>query len=347
MTKKILIIDDEIGKKGSTIHEISQRLKSNGYEIIPCKSFDYEGQIKPLIIKDYRDLRLVICDLLDKKTIHGWDVIESIKHKQNRIEENVWFTSYLPIIVVTQAEEEDYQGKRDTYRKQHVTLFGKPVSDVFYGCVDVLTELFDSVCQEKMRYKIAISYTWYNKETNDNHQSFVEIIAHRLYQEYKKDRIFYDIEKISNTAGLLSEELAKKVYEKGCDYVLVFLTKDYTTTLWTEKEWQHIKQLGHNRYIFVVIEDLNKDDKHRIAYNLFRDEWEKAGLNKDFNKESQEKKEKFFNDNIPLYLDFHESKKRLGNCTELKSLDEYLNCIKDIEERCATLIIDKIKKESA
>ena len=334
MEKKILIIDDEIGKKGSSIQVISQRLKNNGYKIIPCKSFDYVGQIKPLIIDNYRELRLVICDLLDKKEINGWSVIENIKHEQNKIEENKWFTTYLPIVVVTQAEEQDYQGMRHTYRKQHVTLFGKPVSDVFYGCVDVLIDLFDALCQEKMEFKVAISYTWNNKQTNDNHQPFIERIAHGLYRVYKKNRVFYDKEKISITGGSLADELSRKIYGKGSDFVLVFLSNDYATTSWTETEWKYIKNRADKNCLLVSIESL---DKYAVANHLFPDEWNDEHFKNDNSTNDNARKDAFIAKYMPLYYDCSEVKRKFDLCLKNNSLDVYFEQLEPIDK-----IIDEI-----
>lgn len=342
MKNKILIIDDEIGKKESSIQAICSRLINEGYEIIPCKSFDYSKKIKALIENNYRDLRLIVCDLVDQKTgtSKGWEVIDSIKSDKNKIEGNEWYTMYLPIVVVTQAQEKDYTGGRDIFRKEHVALFGKNVSEVFYGCINVLVNMFDTICQEKMRHKVAVSYTWYDKQTNDNHQPFVEHIAHSLFEKYKKENVFYDNTKISETAGSYIDDLPERVYKKGCDLVLVFLSNNYAISGWTEKEWEQTKLREDKKFLFVAIDDL---DKFAVAKNLFPDEWK----NEITNDQDEEKKKAFFNKYIPLYFDCHENKEIFESSRKVNKVEEHNKAIKSTEPIIEEIIrnIDKRIKD--
>lgn len=340
--KKILIIDDELAEEKSDIFQISKRLVERGYEILPCMNFEW-NEIQSHIINNYRDLRLILCDLNDSPNHDpnaGWRIIDNIKHVNNRINDNEWFTESIPIIVIT-INPESNKLNQDIYCKQHVTLFGKTnLSHAFYGCVDVLIKMFDTICQEKMRHKVAISYTWYDKQTNDNHQPFVEYVAHSLFEKYKKENVFYDNAKISETAGSYINDLPERVYKKGCDFVLVFLSNNYATSGWTEKEWEQTKQREDKKFLFVAIDDL---DKFAVAKNLFPDEWK----NEITNNKDEEKKKAFFNKYIPLYFDCHENKEIFESSRKVNKVEEHNKAIKSIEPIIEEIIrnIDKRIKD--
>lgn len=338
MKKKILIIDDELGEINSQAYRISQTLQDRGFEILSCVSFKWEDISK--IIKDnYRSLRLILCDLQDSQhdSLAGWNIISIIKAPNNRnlIDNNDWFIECIPIIVITQTK--DYHEERKSHGNEYVTLFDKAAcqGEAFKGCVDILTNLFDKLCQEKMRFKVAISYTWYNKKTNEKHQPFVEFIAHRLYQEYKKDRVFFDEDKTSKTAGTKSDELVKNIYGKGCDFVLIFLSNDYATSGWTKKEWEQTKNRGDNKYLFIAIDEL---EKTTVAQNLFPNEW-RAEVSENNN---EEEKEQFYNNHLPLYIDCHKEKEMFDSSRKVHKITEHYEFIKTINSIIED-IIDNIK----
>lgn len=328
MKKKILFIDDELTEENSQAYQICNTLQDRGYEILSCISFKWD-EIKTIIKENYRSLRLILCDLQDShhNPSAGWNIISNIKapnNIDNLIKDNKWFIECIPIIVITQTQE--YHKERNDHGSEFITLFDKAAcqGQSFKGCVDILTNLFDKLCQEKMRFKVAISYTWNNKQTNDNHQPYVEHVAHSLFEKYKKENVFYDTTKISETAGSYLENLPEQIYNKGCDFVLIFLSNDYATSGWTEKEWEQTKQREDKKFLFVAIDNI---EKYTVAKNLFSKEW-KEKITDDNNEED---KKVFFQKHMPLYFDCHEDKETFDFSRRVNKITEHNKAIESIE----------------
>jgi len=338
MKKKILFIDDELDEENSQAYQISKDLSNRGFDILPCLSFEWE-EISKIIKENYRSLRLILCDLKDSKSNPtGWNTISTIKSPENKkhlIEGIDWFIECLPIIVITQVPE--YQEEIKEHGGELVTLFDKTAcqGQAFRGCVEILTNLFHKLCQNEMSNRIAISYTWNNKQAQDNHQPFVEHIAQKLYQEFKRESVFYDKDKISKTAGTKSNELTKNIYGEGCDFVLIFLSNDYATSGWTKKEWEQTKMRADNKYLFVAIEDLKQFE---VAKNLFPEEWTIEVKDED----DEEEKNRFFNKHMPLYFDCYNLKKKFDSIREHNMLDAYNRVIESMENDI-NKIVDNIK----
>ena len=108
-------------------------------------------------------------------------------------------------------------------------------------------------------FKVALSFTCYNDSVP--HREYIEEIAHQLYENFTKEKVFFDIDKAENgITTTLNKKDFTRVYREDCDYIIVFVLKDYNTkdNPWTQSEWLGIFDYykeSPNKVIFVVIEN--------------------------------------------------------------------------------------------
>ena len=318
MKKKVLFIDDELAINESHASRASQELDSMGYSVIPCRSFDWSNKILPLLQEHYSELRLIICDLLDGSGEQpGWSIVSYIKNGDHSVSPYSNFLKQIPIIIYTKGTEEKIANGRNRHLFDHMKIINKPSYPELRSCSKILIELFDEICKDKLKYKIAISYTWENKNKGDNHQSFVKAVTDALYMHYSKDRVFLDKDKMYLTNGRVSTDVVK-YYEKGCEYALVFLSSDYAKTGWTEKEWAAIKTLDKGRVFFLAIDELNSTEVAKTLYSEKIDDIDKDNS--------------IVNGILPLYYPCDEIKSQFDRALVQKNIEQYLRILDNIKQ---------------
>ena len=150
---KILIIEDELNDFNSLLHEIQK----DDYQTIPNdnKSFnEMFGKLKSssacsyignLILKNYQDLRCIICDLKLTNKVSGEDVIDYIRNKCT-IKHCPDFTKFVPIIIFS-----SYTDKPETKTALKVggdCFIWKGNKEYINDVVQRQCNRFDELCQK-------------------------------------------------------------------------------------------------------------------------------------------------------------------------------------------------------
>ena len=288
----ILVIEDE----RTDYDKICEKLNSASYQIIPSSSefqkmknsmsnkknntiFDY---IKSEISSNYQNLRAIICDLnLIGDGEKGGKVIEYIRDMQ--VDLYPEFTRFIPIIIYT-AHSVSLAGKGIL---RGGSLYIDKEADESVNCfADVVKKHvinFSFLCDKlilKRFYKVGLTFTGVNDTDKTYpilHRPFIEEIANKLVFKYGVDSVFYDNFHKGKINGLKADKKLSSFYKEQCDYVIVFLSADYSTVdkPWTGIEWGAVKEYAKDhaeKIILVKLEDFDASNiKGLGTWSIFED----------------------------------------------------------------------------
>ena len=232
----------------------------------------FNNYIGEIIAKHHLTLRAIVCDLkLGDNRMGGVEFIKWIRDANtNRLEPYAEYLEYIPIIVYTKST---HSGKEEReaalangangflVKDQGIVSEMRKIDENLKNVIKKNVEYFQCLYKFFLNhkpYKVGLSFTGSNG--SELHREFIEEIAHQLYGYYKKDNVFYDIGKAEDgtTVSLCMQDFAK-IYREDCEYVIVFVSKDYNTkdNPWTQNEWEGIKEYyreSPSNVIFVPIE---------------------------------------------------------------------------------------------
>ena len=247
-----LMVEDDDGKK--------QCLQFNKY-------------IGNIIEEHHLTLRAIVCDLkLGENRKGGVEFIKWIRNSEtNGIELLEDYLKYIPIIVYTKSTNSDEEEREAALangangfliKDQSIVSDMKRIDENLKNMVKKNVEYFQCLYRfflYNKPYKVALSFTGYND--SEPHREFIEEIANQLYGFYTKERVFFDMDKAEDgtTISLIRQDFTT-IYKDCCDYVIVFVSKDYNTNdnPWTQSEWAGIKEYykkSPTNVIFVLIEN--------------------------------------------------------------------------------------------
>lgn len=116
-------------------------------------------------------------------------------------------------------------------------------------------------------YKIGVTFTGTHRE------KIVEPVCNTLLNwGYEKKDIFYDNWHESKINGINADVRLRKIYQKQCECVVVFLSKDYKDKNWTGNvEWRAIKELintaQENRICLLNVDGVDLDIMGSLSGN--------------------------------------------------------------------------------
>lgn len=250
---------------------------SGGQDCIQFKKY-----IGDIIIKHRFTLRAIVCDLkLGENRYGGVDFITWIRSTEtNGIDLPENYLEYIPIIVYTKSThsgEEERQAALASgangflIKDQSIVSDAKKIDENLKNILKKNVEYFQCLYKfflNQKEYKVALSFTGYNG--SEPHREYIEEIANQLYGYYTKEKVFFDMDKAEDgtTISLYKQDYTK-IYREKCDYIIVFVSKDYSTkdNPWTQSEWEGIKDYykkSPTNIIFVLIES-------GVASNVFKD----------------------------------------------------------------------------
>ena len=244
-------------------------------------------QIDQIIRDNYRELRMIICDLeLCTEPEAGVNIIRHIRNDKILEDYYFWYQKKIPIIILTGLDGYNPIDATNVggwncrlFKKVDLLATHEPIShnendacgnnsigscqSIFQSIVDMLATEFEQTYQHYMNlkeYEIAISCSGLNDIIQNNlipHKEFLSIFANCLYSFFTEKKVFFygDNYRITNFKADIDH-----IYGRECKYVIVVITDDYNTETKkiTQEEWRVIKeryeQLNWEGVFFVTIE---------------------------------------------------------------------------------------------
>ena len=235
-------------------------------ESLPDSLKKTESFVISTIKQNQEWLRMIICDLqINGVNEGGTQLIRAIKNQLTGDPIVGWFARRIPILILSNMTQRIIIdafsvaiGSSFSFTK--VAAFESP--GIIQDLITNMTSNFETVVnQHKFHktYKVALSFTGSTIDENGkeiNLRGFVEDVAHKLYEEYGKDKVYYDYHKKAVSASLTPKKLAR-IYADS-EYVVVFLSKKYVDkeSEWVKKEWEVIKPIvPEGKVIFVKLDN--------------------------------------------------------------------------------------------
>lgn len=259
---------------------------------------DAKCEIRRIIESNYRELRLIVCDLqICGSDQGGNEIIDFLRsttcEDRISIENKPWFMQEIPIIVATKLDGQEafkaYHWK-NCFPVKKQDVFTSSASGFIKQFIEKEASAFDDYYNKKSQqrqYKVALSFT--GRKGTELHRKFVEEIAHQLYAKYTEDKVFYDVDKLKTgrNVGLTKEDFTR-IYSNDCEYIIVCLSQDYASkeSPWTMKEWEGIKHycsVSHKKVIFILIGDNVSQESVKLSLGVDPGLWIPADkIRKDF-----------------------------------------------------------------
>lgn len=240
---KILIIENEQSAYDKIVDSIP------GYDFLPKKGdfIDTKDKIQTnlkcacecisdLIKQNCSDLRCIICDL-KLSSVKGKEIIHYIR-KQFSMDNYPDFNKFVPIIAYTQFTdanllEDALKEGADAALRKNVT------SEYLKYIVERQVEQFSDLCNKfilKKPYRVGITFC------GKDARPFVKELANSLAVEFSKHKVFFDEFHEEKLKSLSADEILEKIYTQQCEYVVLFMSKNYQKNYWTGKvEWEAIR----------------------------------------------------------------------------------------------------------
>ena len=224
-------------------------------------------------IKEHREwLRLIICDLqINGNNEGGTRLIRAIKHQMISDPTIGWFAEHIPILILSNMTDKI---RIDAFRLAIGSCYSFLKEGAFQSegimqeVISNISSNFDTVYNQyrfKKTYKVALSFTGSTTDENGEEirlRGFIQEVAHKLYEKYQRDRVFYDKEKMPTTASSTKGQLAQ--FYTDSEYIVVFLSKKYVDkeSEWARNEWEVIRTIvQEGRVIFVKLDNtISSDD---------------------------------------------------------------------------------------
>ena len=230
-----------------------------------------------MLEKYHEELVAIVCDLrLGRHNSDGVEVIKWIRdYEWNGLNLPEEFLRYIPIIafsgatigedIHTQALQE---GATSLVVKKSMLISSKnKVDRNLRNTLKSQINYFEHVRKHNNNWKdyyIGLSFTGHNK--SDRHREFVEIIANQLSSKYRRERVFFDQDKLKEgITPSCSQKKISEIYKNNCKYIIVFLSSDYNTenNLWTKEEWsgifEYYKKANRNVFFVNLENEVNED----------------------------------------------------------------------------------------
>lgn len=246
----------------------------------------FKEYIKTIIEEHHQTLRAIVCDLaLGEKYDGGVKFIKWLRDTErnciNLVDE---YLKYIPIIVYTKSSKYTDQARKDALENGAISCVIKNLALISGGLADenlrnilyTSVKLFNYLCNfisVQKKYKVGLSFTG-DKTASQPHRAFMDQIKNLLYRYYTKKRVFYDLD-VANEGITTTLKMKNftKIYKEDCEYVIVFVSKDYSTdnNPWTQNEWVGIKdyyEKSPHNVIFVPIEDDVTEDTFKTNLGI-------------------------------------------------------------------------------
>ena len=233
------------------------------------RSMDYIAQI---IKENYKEIRLIICDLrINSDDNAGSQIIEMIRKNHIPDFNRDWYCEDIPIVIISKLIDQE---KLKAYEKSSGncfflskdTAFTSEGSGLLRSIVYRLSEQFNDKYAKndsEKKYKVALSFT------NDNVvedgkilkiRNFIHEVAKGLYAKYSQEKVFFDMDQQEESNGKDVNYFTDNY--NNAEYVLVFVSEGYKNkkSRWSTAEWEVIKNLDlKNKVIFVAIDSTLKE----------------------------------------------------------------------------------------
>jgi CheY-like chemotaxis protein len=290
----VLVIEDV----EQDYNDIVSTLSKCNYQIIPISARFQEMRnamsncnykwFNEQINNNYNNLRAIICDLnlVGNKQL-GEDVIQYIRAMELDNQFFSQYTRFIPIVIYTGHATE----LAGTAIMRGGTLYiNKKSKDALRHLADIVKKHVDNfsfLCNNlilKRPFKIGLTFRSENSSYSSipiPQRPFIEEIANKLAHKYGTDSVFYDAFHPDRLNGLKADKKLDSFYREQCDYILVFLSADYTTSKWTGIEWKAVKAYASthkDKIMLFLLEKFNTDTIKELDLAIYKDATEE--LNK-------------------------------------------------------------------
>jgi len=191
-------------------------------------------------LNNYNTLRAIVCDLqIGVDNNKGAELIQEIRTKI-KIKQFSLFTEFIPIIIYTNFGNDPIikpalANGATAYIDKHMDKDASCLKSL----VDYHSTKFAKLCEEVILKKtFIVGLTFCGKDT----RSFVHDVAQILAMQFSTQKVFFDEFHESEIVGLKSDQVLDGIYTEKCEYVVLFMSKNYQKNHWTGGvEWGAIQ----------------------------------------------------------------------------------------------------------